>query len=155
MKVVVIGIGVANKKYLHSGIDMYSARIKHYTNFEIKMLHDVKKTGDQRDLMKKEAEAFRKALEPGDHVILCDENGASPTSMQLASKLEKFQVNSVKRLVFIIGGAFGFDPDFKSEANELFSLSKLTFSHQMIRLFLVEQIYRAFTIIQNEKYHNE
>lgn len=155
MKILVLGIGITNEKYLDSGIEIYLSRLKHYVNLEMIMLQDVKKPSDQRDLMKKEAEAFKKKIETGDYIILCDEKGASPTSMQLASKIERFQVNSVKRLVFIIGGAFGFDPDFKKEANELFSLSKLTFSHQMIRLFLVEQIYRAYTIIKNEKYHNE
>ena len=155
MKVVVLGIGKTNEKYLEEGVSIFEKRLKHYTNFEMKLVPDVKKYVNASDLLEKEGEAFLQYIEKEDFLILCDERGKRMTSVGLADFLEKQQVNATRRLVFLIGGAFGIGNNLRERADFLMSLSDLTFSHQMIRLFLVEQIYRAFTIIRNEKYHNE
>jgi len=97
----------------------------------------------------------KKNILKGDHIILLDEKGKSYTSVEFSKKIEGFMINSYKRIVFIIGGAHGFTNQIYNLANDKLSLSKMTFSHQMIRLFFVEQLYRAFTIIKNEKYHNQ
>ena len=155
MKVVVLGIGKTNEKYLEEGVSIFEKRLKHYTNFEMKLVPDVKKYANASDLLEKEGEAFLQYIEKEDFLILCDERGKRMTSLGLADLLEKQQVNATRRLVFLIGGAFGIGNNLRERADFLMSLSDLTFSHQMIRLFLVEQIYKAFTIIRNEKYHNE
>lgn len=154
MKILLLCIGKTNEKYLDEGIQIYLKRLKHYTSFSLEIIKDVKSMKDKGQFMQSEFEAFQKHLTKEDYIVLLDENGKEKTSKQLASFIEQKQVQSMKRLVFVIGGAYGFDPAFKKMADETLSLSKMTFSHQMIRLFFVEQIYRAFTIIRNEKYHN-
>jgi 23S rRNA (pseudouridine1915-N3)-methyltransferase len=96
-----------------------------------------------------------KYLNSNDYVVLLDENGKSYSSIDFSKKIEKFRLNSFKRVVFVVGGAFGFSDELYSRCNEKVSLSYMTFSHQMVRLFFVEQLYRAFTIINNEKYHHQ
>ena len=103
----------------------------------------------------REAEGIRKLLRDGDHVVLLDERGREPRSTELAAWLEQRLSQSSRRLVFIVGGPYGFDQSIYALAREQLSLSRLTFSHQMVRLFFVEQIYRAFTIIKGEPYHHE
>lgn len=154
MKIKLLCIGKTNEKYLTQGIDIYLKRLKHYCNFQIVFIADVKKFGDSSDLKKKEAESFLKNINPTDFVCLLDEKGKEMTSVGLSKLVEKHQLHGTKSLVLIIGGAYGFDQTMYDRSNFLLSLSKMTFSHQMIRLFLTEQIYRAFTIIRNEKYHN-
>lgn len=155
MKITILGIGKTNEKYLIEGIEIYTQRLKHYTNFEFTLLPDVKVTNDSKALINKESDQFFKQIRDDDFVILCDEKGKTLTSIGLSEILARKMVESSKRVVFLIGGAFGVSDSIKKRANFTLSLSNLTFSHQMIRLFLVEQIYRAFTIIKNEKYHNE
>ena len=155
MKVVIVGTGKTNETYLDQGIQVYLKRLIHYTNFELMWLPDVKKFSNTEDLLHKEGEQFLKVIQNDDYVVLCDEGGKIFSSKGLASFIEQRQIESTKRLIFIIGGAFGLAAKIRARANLFFSLSNLTFSHQMIRLFLIEQVYRAFTIIQNEKYHNE
>lgn len=155
MKVAVYGIGKTNESYLEEGIAIYLKRLKHYTNIEMLWLADVKKFSDQADLMAKESEHFQQQISNDDFLIVCDERGKSLTSKGMSMMLETRQVAGTKRVVFLIGGAFGVSDVLKKRADLLLSLSDMTFSHQMIRLFLMEQIYRAFTILRNEKYHNE
>ena len=102
-----------------------------------------------------EAKLIKKQIFNGDYIVLLDEKGKTFTSVEFSKKIEKYMLNSYKRIVFIIGGAFGFSDQIYSIANEKISLSKMTFSHQMIRLFFMEQLYRAYTILRNEKYHNQ
>ena len=154
MKILLLCIGKTNEKYLEEGIKIYLKRLKHYTSFSLEIIKDVKSVKDRGQLMQAEFEAYKKHLTKEDYIVLLDENGKEKTSEQFASFIEQKQVQSTRRLVFVIGGAYGFDPAFKQMAKETLSLSKMTFSHQMIRLFFVEQVYRAFTIIRNEKYHN-
>jgi 23S rRNA (pseudouridine1915-N3)-methyltransferase len=155
MKIIILGIGKTNEKYLTEGIDIFTKRLKHYTNFELLLLPDVKAIYDSKVLIEKETEQFLKHIKDDDFLILCDERGRLLTSIELSEFLTKRMVESNKRVIFLIGGAFGVSESIKKRANFTLSLSNLTFSHQMIRLFLSEQIYRAFTIIKNEKYHNE
>lgn len=154
MKVVVLCIGKTNESYLRQGISIYQDRLPHYTSFEYIEMKDVKHPGNTLKLLEMEGKSYLAQVQPDDFLILLDESGKEYTSPAMASYLEKHQINSTKRLVFAIGGAFGWSDEVKQRANMLLSLSKMTFSHQMIRLFLVEQLYRAYSIIKGEKYHN-
>lgn len=154
MKITILCIGKTNEKYLENGIDIYSNRLKHYTRYELKILPDVKKYASNADLMDKEAHEFLQCIASDDFLIVCDEHGGQFTSEHFAALLEQKMVESTKHVIFLIGGAFGIAKFLKDRANLVISLSDMTFSHQMIRLFLVEQLYRGFTIIKNEKYHN-
>ncbi len=155
MKVVLLSIGKTNEKYLEEGIKIYLKRLIHYTNFEYIELKDVKPTSDLEALKNSEAKQFISSIQKDDVVVLLDEHGKEYTSIGLSKYIVQLQNNSTKRIVFIIGGAYGFGNEIIDRSNTKISLSKLTFSHQMIRLFFVEQLYRAFTIIRGEKYHNE
>ena len=131
-------------------------RLKFYIDFKLVVIPDIKKNkGMSFDLQKKkEGELILKSLNSTDQVILLDEAGAEYSSVQLSALLEKKMVTSVQHLVFIIGGPYGFDDLVYRRAHSKISLSKMTFSHQMIRLFFAEQLYRAFTIMRNEPYHH-
>jgi 23S rRNA (pseudouridine1915-N3)-methyltransferase len=155
MKIALLDIGKTNEKYLETGIDIYIQRLKHYVTFDHITLKDVKSVGDIKQLKILEGKQFLTQVTQDDFVILLDERGKEYTSLQWSAEIEKFQLKSIKRLVFIIGGAYGFSEEVYTRANLKMSLSQLTFSHQMIRLFFVEQLYRAYTIIKGEKYHNE
>lgn len=155
MKITLLSIGKTNEKYLEEGMKIYLKRLPHYTSFEYKELKDVKKFSTTDDLKNKEGEIFFQQIQNEDFIILLDEKGKEYTSIEFSSYINKHSVNSTKNLVFIIGGAFGFSEDLYKRANQKISLSNMTFSHQMIRLFFLEQMYRAFTIIRGEKYHNE
>lgn len=156
MKVELWAIGKTNEKYLEEGIAIYLKRLKHYLNFDFIILPDVKHAANlnSAQLKIKEGETLLARLKPEDYLILLDEKGEMFTSEAYASFLEhKLQI-SYKRIVFLIGGAFGFSEPIYERCNGKLALSKMTFSHQMIRLFFVEQLYRAMTIIKNESYHN-
>jgi 23S rRNA (pseudouridine1915-N3)-methyltransferase len=156
MKIELWVIGKTNFDYLKEGIAVYEKRLKHYVSFDIVTIPDVKNPPDNADLLKiKEGELILTKLQKDDFLILLDEYGKQRTSVEFADFLEKKQIDGAKRLIFQIGGAFGFSQAIFERANMTISLSKMTFSHQMIRLFFVEQLYRAFTIIKGEKYHNE
>lgn len=154
MKVILLCIGKTNETYLKQGIEIFQDRLHHYTSFELAVLKDVKNPGNSVRLMELEGQSFLQFLQEDDFLVLLDENGKSLTSTGLAQFLEKHQNGSTRRLVFAIGGAFGWSEAVRKRANFTLSLSAMTFSHQMIRLFMVEQIYRAYTIIKGEKYHN-
>ena len=156
MKIVLLTISKTSEKYLIEGIQDYQKRMEHYTQFEIIEILNIKKAQNfsKSELMKKEGELILKQLQNSDYVILLDDKGEDFTSVQFAKKLQGLLNSGKKRLVFVIGGAYGFSNDVYQKANEKLSLSKMTFSHQMVRLFFTEQIYRAFTILKNEPYHH-
>lgn len=156
MKIELWWIGKTKMQYLETGIAEYSKRLKFYTTFETRTIPDVRKAGrlSPGQLLKKEAESVLDKLDPGSTLILLDEKGKSFTSTGFASFIQQKMNQSTRELIFLIGGAFGFDPLLYNRADYKLSLSDMTFSHQMVRLFFVEQLYRAFTILNNEKYHN-
>jgi 23S rRNA (pseudouridine1915-N3)-methyltransferase len=155
MKILLLDIGKTNEKYLETGIDIYKQRLKHYVNFEHISLKDVKNQADSKQLKILEGRQFLANIQDDDYIVLLDEKGSEFTSIQWSRQIEKYQNQSIKRVVFIIGGAYGFSQELYDRAQAKLALSKLTFSHQMIRLFFLEQLYRAYTIIKGEKYHNE
>ena len=157
MKIVLITIGKTNKKYLIEGISDYQKRLKHYTNFERIEIANIKnaKNFSESELMKKEGELILKQIQNSDHLVLLDDKGKDFTSQKFAQKLQQWMLSGKKRLVFVVGGAYGFSDEIYKRGNEKLSLSKMTFSHQMVRLFFVEQIYRGYTILNNEPYHHE
>lgn len=156
MKVELWAIGKTSEKYLDAGIEIFERRIRHYVPFTWTVLPDVKgKYTDAEQLKKKEGEMLLARLAPDDWLVLLDEQGQEHTSVGLAQWLERRLAGPGRRLVFVVGGAFGFAPEVYARANEQLALSRLTFSHQMVRLFFLEQLYRALTILKNEPYHNQ
>lgn len=157
MKIALIEVGHTSADYLRKGIDLYIARLRHYIPTEVVTVGDIKSTRSLSKEQQKEAEgrALLDALRPGDRVVLLDERGESMTSRQLAERLERRMSTGVKRLVFIIGGPYGFSPEVYDRADSQLSLSAMTFSHEMVRLFFVEQLYRAMTILRGEPYHHD
>jgi len=157
MKVEFWVIGKTSDAYLREGIAQYRKRLGHYLPFEMRVLPDVKKAGklSAAQLQQKEGEQVLAGLQADDFLCLLDERGKSYSSVEFAQFVgQKLQL-SHKRLIFLVGGAFGFSEALYQRANSKLSLSKMTFSHQMIRLFFLEQLYRAMTILRNEPYHNE
>lgn len=157
MNIKLIVIGKSEEKYLREAVEIYLKRLTHYINFEIVVLPDVKnaKNMSVAELKDKEAELILKHSAKADKVVLLDEKGKEYSSVEFSKYITKQMNASVKTLAFVVGGAFGFSEKVYSQANEKLSISKMTFSHQMIRLLFVEQLYRAFTIIKGEPYHNE
>ena len=156
MKTILIQVGKTVNKHFIAGINDYVERINHYMPFEVVTIPELKNTKSLSEQQQKQAEGelILKQLLPSDSVVLLDEHGRQYRSIEFARWLEQKQVNA-RRLVFIIGGPYGFSPDVYDRANEQLSLSLMTFSHQMIRLTFTEQIYRACTIIKGEPYHHE
>lgn len=157
MNIKLIVVGKSEEKYLREAVEIYLKRLTHYINFEIVVLPDVKnaKNMSVAELKDKEAELILKQTAKADKVVLLDEKGKEYSSVEFSKYIAKQMNASVKTLAFVVGGAFGFSEKVYSQANEKLSISKMTFSHQMIRLLFVEQLYRAFTIIKGEPYHNE
>ena len=156
MKIKFIVTGKTNNHYLIEGEKDYEQRLKHYCKFTELILLDIKYGSklSKSKLLNKEGKLILKKLSPNDEIILLDENGESFTSLPFSTFLEKKMFHSTKTLVFIVGGAFGFSEEVYEKANLKMSLSKMTFTHQMVRMIFKEQLYRAFTIIKGEKYHN-
>ena len=155
MKVELWAIGKTSEKYLETGVEIFEKRLKNYLPFTFTVLPDVKlKTTDGAKLKQEEGKMLLSKLAPDDYLVLLDERGQEFTSVELSRWLERRLAASNRRLIFLIGGAFGFSPDVYARANEQLALSQLTFSHQMVRLFFLEQLYRAMTILKNEPYHN-
>ena len=156
MKTVLIQVGKTVNKHFVTVIDDYVGRINHYMPFDVVTIPELKNTKNLSEDQQKQAESelILKQLQPTDTVVLLDEHGTEFRSIQFARWLEQKQQTS-RRLVFVIGGPYGFSPAVYSRANEQVSLSKMTFSHQMIRLTFTEQVYRACTIIKGEPYHHE
>lgn len=156
MQIKLIAIGKTDNKSLQVLIDDYQKRLRHYIKFEFTIIPDIKnsKNLSQTQQKQKEGELILKQVQTQDILILLDEKGKSQDSVEFSKYLQKQMNSGIKRLVFVIGGPYGFSGDVSNKANEKISLSKMTFSHQMIRLFFVEQLYRAFTILRNEPYHH-
>jgi len=157
MIVTFLTVGKTEDAYLKEGIDKYVKRLKHYTRLTVIEIDELKnaKALTREQQKAKEAELILKKISPADHVILLDENGTELSSMQFAAYIDKKALGSVASLVFVVGGPYGFDTSVYMRANDKLSLSVMTFSHQMVRLFFVEQLYRAFTIIKGEPYHHQ
>ena len=157
MKAELWVIGNTSFPYLKEGTTIYEKRLKHYLPFEYSVIPDIKNAKNRSNLQlkTKEGELILKKLDKGDCLVLLDEGGKEFTSLKFAKYMENMLQLSHKRLIFVIGGAYGFSPDVYQRANAKISLSKMTFSHQMVRLFVLEQLYRAMTILRNQPYHHE
>lgn len=157
MKILLLAVGKTDDKNLIQLIDIYQNRLKHYIKFELDILPDIKnvKNLSENEQKEKEGQLILKKLQPTDQLILLDEKGKEFTSLLFSSFLQKKMNAGIKQLVFVIGGPYGFSDEVYQKAQGKISLSKMTFSHQMIRLFMVEQLYRGFTILKNEPYHHE
>lgn len=156
MKTLLILVGKTTDKHFQAFINDYVERIGHYMPFELVTIPELKNTKHLSEQQQKtaEGELILRQLQPQDTVVLLDEHGRELRSVELARWLQQKQATA-RRLVFVIGGPYGFSPDVYARAQEQLSLSRLTFSHQMIRLIFTEQIYRACTIIKGEPYHHE
>lgn len=157
MKIVLLTVGKTNIPYIIEGIEGYQLRLNHYIDFETHDLLFIKKKNFTKkdNLLKFESQLILKFIESNDYVVLLDVKGNCFSSTQFSNKLQKIMLNSTKRLIFVIGGAYGFSEDIYQRANETLSLSRMTFSHQMVRLIFIEQLYRAFTILNNHPYHHK
>ncbi|GAA3974241.1 23S rRNA (pseudouridine(1915)-N(3))-methyltransferase RlmH [Mucilaginibacter dorajii] len=157
MKITFLTVGKTEDAYLKEGIEKYVKRLKHYTKLELVELNELKNTKalTPEQQKAKEAEMILKKITPLDHVVLMDEKGTEYSSTRFAAYINKREISSSATLIFIIGGPYGFDSSVYQRANDKISLSRMTFSHQMVRLFFVEQLYRAYTIMKGEPYHHE
>lgn len=157
MKIKLLAIGKTDDKNLQALISSYENRLKHYIKFEIEIIPDIKnvKKLSEEQQKGKEGELILKKIQATDNLVLLDEKGYEFRSMEFSRFLQKKMNSGIKQMVLVIGGPYGFSEKVYQKAIGKISLSKMTFSHQMIRLFVVEQIYRAFTILKNEPYHHE
>jgi ribosomal RNA large subunit methyltransferase H len=157
VNIKLIAVGKTDNPALQQLISTYEKRLSYYINFELQLLPDIKnsKSLSEEQQKIKEGELILSYVEPSHHLILLDEQGKEYTSIAFADELQKKMNTGIKQLIFVIGGPYGFSQAVYQRANSKLSLSKLTFSHQMIRLFFVEQLYRAFTILRNEPYHHQ
>jgi len=149
-------VGKTKESYLKEGIEVYTKRLKHYCTFSEVCIPDIKNGGKLKSdqLKVKEGEELLKRLNKEDCLVLLDEKGKRFTSVSFSKQIERMMQMPYKRIVFQVGGAFGFSEAVYERANSKIALSEMTFSHQMIRLFFVEQLYRGFSIVRGEKYHN-
>lgn len=156
MTIKLLAIGKTDSKALQSLIDEYTKRLGFYIKFELEIIPDIKnsKNLSETQQKQKEGELILNKLNSTDVLILLDEKGKQLDSVAFANYLQKHMNSGIKQLVFVIGGPYGFSEDVYSKAAGKLSLSKMTFSHQMVRLFMVEQLYRGFTILRNEPYHH-
>ena len=157
MKILLLVIGKTDLEWLRTGIELYTERISRFVQFEIQVIPDLRNTRNMEPAVQKvrEGESILKLLQTSDDVFLLDDKGREMSSPELAQWLEKRMAQSSKRLVFIIGGPYGFSADVYNRVPGRISLSRMTFSHQMVRLRFVEQLYRAFSILNNLPYHHE
>lgn len=157
MKIVFLVIGKTSERWIEDGMNVFLNRLKHYQKTEFYALPDVKGGGKMTSEALKEAEAavYEKYLEPTDTVVLLDENGKEYHSRGFAGQIQKWRNAGPKRLVFVVGGAYGFAPSMYERSNAKLSMSKMTTSHQLIRVIFLEQLYRAMTILRGEPYHND
>ena len=157
MKISLLVIGKTDTSYLKEGIEEYCKRLKHYVTFELTTIPNLKQTKNiPVDVQKKkEGNLIQGKINKGAEVILLDEKGKIMGSREFSGFIEKKAISGTKELVFVIGGAYGFSDDLYNFSTGKISLSKMTFSHQMVRLLFLEQLYRAFTIIKGEPYHND
>jgi 23S rRNA (pseudouridine1915-N3)-methyltransferase len=157
MKICLLVIGKTDEEYLQKGLGIFMKRIPHYILFEMKIIQDIKnsKNLSEEQQKEKEGELIMQQILSSDELFLLDEQGLEVSSVDFARFLEKKMLSGIKRLVFVIGGPYGFSTTVYSRATGKISLSKMTFSHQMVRLIFAEQLYRAFTILKGEPYHHQ
>ena len=157
MKGVLLVIGKTDDAYITEGINKYAARINKYLPFEVDVIPDLKNTKSLQiaQQKEKEGELILKKIQQGDYLVLLDENGKTFSSVEFAQWVNQVFISSYKRLVFVVGGPYGFSPQVYNQSQAKISLSKMTFSHQVIRLIFAEQFYRAQTILKGEPYHHE
>lgn len=157
MKIKLLAVGKTDDKNLNQLIELYQNRLKHYVKFELDIIPDIKNAKNLSEAQQKEKEGdlILSKLQNTDQLILLDDKGKQYTSIEFSQFLQKKMNSGIKQLVMVIGGPYGFSEAVYKKASGKLSLSKMTFSHQMIRLFIVEQIYRGFTILRNEPYHHE
>ena len=157
MNIELIVVGKTDMKEVEALVAMYSKRLNHYVKFAITTLADVRNTRKLSEAEQKrlEGEQILKLITDADHLMLLDEHGAELRSIEFADMLQRRMSAGIKRLVFVIGGPYGFSDAVYQRANSKLSLSKMTFSHQIVRAIFTEQLYRAFTILKNEPYHHE
>ena len=157
MNIKLIAVGKTDNKNLQLLIDEYQKRLSFYVKFDFEILADIKnvKNLSENQQKEKEGEMILSKIGSTDQLILLDENGKNYSSINFASELQKKMNSGIKTLVFVIGGPYGFSSEVYEKANGKISLSTMTFSHQMVRLFFIEQLYRAFTILKNEPYHHQ
>lgn len=156
MKITLLAIGKTDNHHLKSLIDDYSKRLEFYISFGMEIIPDIKNAKNLSETLQKKAEGdeILKRISPSDTLILLDENGKSYSSIKFSEFLQKKMNSGLKNLVFVIGGPYGFSNEIYQRCNGKISLSTMTFSHQMVRVFFIEQLYRAFTILRNEPYHH-
>ncbi len=156
MHITLLTMGKTDIRWVADGLGMYASRLAHYVPFQLKELPELKNAGSlsPSQIKCREAELLLKAVKPGDTVILLDEHGEEFTSLQFAARLDRW-MQAGKDLVFVVGGAYGFAQEMYDRASHKLSLSKMTCSHQLVRTVFAEQLYRAFTILRGEPYHNE
>ena len=156
MQITFLVVGKTSEQYIQEGINEYSKRISRYVRFDMKDIPYLKNTKNLPESVQKqkEGEQILKQIEKQDFVVLLDDKGKEVDSLAFANMLQARINQSVKRLVFVVGGAYGFSKDVYDRANSKLSLSKMTFSHQIIRMLFLEQLYRGFTILNNEPYHH-
>lgn len=157
MKINLLVIGKTDAGYIREGIEEYEKRLQRYVTYEMKILPDVKNAKNLTEALQKEKEGemILEEIPATDWVILLDEKGKEFTSLEFAEFLKQKMVRSLKKIVFVVGGPYGFSEQVYQRANDKISLSKMTFSHQMVRMIFAEQIYRAMTILKGEPYHHE
>ena len=157
MKIKLLAIGKTDNKALQSLMDEYQQRLKHYIKFEFEIIPDIKnaKKLSEYQQKEKEGELILSKIQPTDELMLLDENGLEFTSIAFSNYLQKKMNAGTKQLVLLIGGPYGFSDAVYAKSLGKVSVSKMTFSHQMIRVFIIEQLYRAFTILRNEPYHHQ
>ncbi len=157
MNIKLIVVSKTDIPYLQAGIEEYVGRLRHYCDFEMIVIPALKNLGKAStdEVKEREGQLILKQLEKADTIVLLDEHGREYTSVGFSKYLQKQMNAGTRTLAFVIGGAFGFSPAVYAAANHKISLSQMTFNHQMVRLFFTEQLYRAFTILHHEKYHNE
>lgn len=157
MNIKLIAVGKTDNKNLQLLIDEYQKRLSFYVKFDFEILADIKnvKNLSENQQKEKEGEMILSKIGSTDQLILLDENGKNYSSINFAGELQKKMNSGIKTLVFVIGGPYGFSSEVYEKANGKISLSTMTFSHQMVRLFFIEQLYRAFTILKNEPYHHQ
>jgi 23S rRNA (pseudouridine1915-N3)-methyltransferase len=157
MNIKLIAIGKTDNKNLQSLIEEYQKRLSFYIKFELEIIPDIKngKNLSESQQKEKEGEFILSKIAPTDQLILLDENGKTFSSVGFSAELQKKMNTGVKTVVFVIGGPYGFSESVYAKAQAKISLSQMTFSHQMVRLFFIEQLYRGFTILKNEPYHHQ
>jgi 23S rRNA (pseudouridine1915-N3)-methyltransferase len=157
MKIKLIVVGKTDASYIQQGIDLYANRLKHYVPFHLEIIPDIKNTKKLSEEQQKvlEGQKILEKVNAGSDIVLLDEKGKEYNSVSFSSFLQKKMNSGIKELVFVVGGPYGFSKELYSKANGKVALSQMTFSHQMVRLFFVEQIYRGMTILKGEPYHHQ